>query len=102
MADATSKAKTMKCPPIRKTEEAEPAAKPPEKPGEMAKTVAAAAKPETAKCPPIEKTEEAESAVKPAARRPKPPGIFYPPAEEEVGIRVGSFPACATSFLDFD
>jgi hypothetical protein len=76
IAIADRKAKMSKCPPIEKTEEAEPAAEPPEKPGEMLKTASAVPKLETAKCPPIEKTEEAEPAARPAARQPKPPGIF--------------------------
>ncbi|MDR1519214.1 MAG: hypothetical protein LBU23_03595 [Planctomycetota bacterium] len=102
-ANAAPKPETAKCPPIKKTGEAEPAAEAPEKPGETAKTASAAPMPETTKCPPIGKTGEAEPAAEaPAARRPKPPGIFYPPAEEEVGIRVGSFPACATCLLDLD
>ncbi|MDR1521152.1 MAG: hypothetical protein LBU23_13570, partial [Planctomycetota bacterium] len=106
IAMAERKAKKSKCPPIGNTEEAEPAAEALEKPGETAKPANAAPKPETRKCPPIGNTEEAEPAAKPAippapaARQAKPPGIFYPPSDADVPVRVGSFPACATSFMD--
>ncbi|MDR1519845.1 MAG: hypothetical protein LBU23_06850, partial [Planctomycetota bacterium] len=85
IAIAERKVKMAKCPPIKKTEEAEAAVEAPEKPGEMPKTAAAAAKPETAKCPPIKKTEEAEPAA--------------PPAEEDAAVRVDSFrPAPSVSW----
>ncbi|MDR1520834.1 MAG: hypothetical protein LBU23_11950 [Planctomycetota bacterium] len=44
------------------------------------------------KCPPIKKAGEAEPAAKPAD----------PPAEEDVAVRVGGFPACVTSIPDLD
>jgi hypothetical protein len=76
IAMAEHKAKKSKCPPIGNTEEAEPAAEAPEKPGEMPKPASAAPKPETTKCPPIGNTEEAEPAA--------------PPASEDVGVQVDS------------